>query len=255
MEDCLDVVNMWMASNYMFMNNNKTEYLPVIPKTATATALVDGSVIRVGDATITASRFVRNLGVVIDHHLDFKKQVSSIVIVCSFHLRHINKMSRYLPMVTKERVVNAIITSWLDYCNCLLYGTSVNNIARLQRIHNSAARLILRRPRRDSAMPLLCILHWLPVPQRIEFKIIAFTYKAVHGNAPKYLSDLVCPYKPARALCSVVAAATLWNVLHVHSNIKTFACLATFEARLKTHFFLLLLRLSLMFVYFYRYFS
>ncbi|KAK2185064.1 hypothetical protein NP493_246g00027 [Ridgeia piscesae] len=266
---------MWMASNYMFMNNNKTEYLPVIPKTATATALVDGSVIRVGDATITASRFVRNLGVVIDHHLDFKKQVSSIVIVCSFHLRHINKMSRYLPMVTKERVVNAIITSWLDYCNCLLYGTSVNNIARLQRIHNSAARLILRRPRRDSAMPLLCILHWLPVPQRIEFKIIAFTYKAVHGNAPKYLSDLVCPYKPARALCSannnlltvvrtyvkagdnsfVVAAATLWNVLHVHSNIKTFACLATFEARLKTHFFLLLLRLSLMFVYFYRYFS
>ena len=44
MEDCLDVVNMWMASNYMCMKNNETEYLPVIPKTAAATALVDGSV-------------------------------------------------------------------------------------------------------------------------------------------------------------------------------------------------------------------
>ena len=54
MEDCLDVVNMWMASNNMCMNNNKTEYLPVIPKTAAAIALVDGSVKRVGDATITA---------------------------------------------------------------------------------------------------------------------------------------------------------------------------------------------------------
>ena len=32
MEDCLDVVNMWMASHYMCMNDNKTEYLPVIPK-------------------------------------------------------------------------------------------------------------------------------------------------------------------------------------------------------------------------------
>ena len=62
---------MWMASNYMCMNNNKTEYLPVIPKTVAATALVDGSVIRVGDATITASIFVRNLGVLIDRHLDF----------------------------------------------------------------------------------------------------------------------------------------------------------------------------------------
>ena len=195
---------------------------------------------------ITTSRFVRNLGVVIDHQLDFKKQVSSIVSVCSFHLRHINKMSRYLPMATKERVVNAIITSRLDYCNTLLYGTSVNNIARLQRIHNSAARLILRRPRSDSAMPLLCILHWLPVPQRIEFKFV-FTYKAVHGDAPKYLSDLVCPYKPARALRSannnlltvvrtivkagnnsfVVAAATLWNALL--NNIETSACLATLK--------------------------
>ena len=153
MEDCLYVVNIWMASIYMCMNNNKTEYLPVIPKTAAATALVDGSVIRVGDATITVSRFVRNLGVVIDNHLNFKKQVSTIVRLGSFHLRHINKMSRYLPMATKERVVNAIITPRLDYCNCLMYGISVN------RIHNPAARLILHS---DSAMPLLCILHWLP---------------------------------------------------------------------------------------------
>ena len=38
-DDCLEVVNMWMASNYMCINNNKTEYLPVIPKTAAATVL------------------------------------------------------------------------------------------------------------------------------------------------------------------------------------------------------------------------
>ena len=166
-----------------------------------------------------------------DRHLDLKKQVSSIVSVCSFHLRRINRTSCYLPMTTKERVVNAIITSWLDYCNSLLYGTCVNNIARLQRMHNSAARLILRRPRSDSATPLLCILHWLPVARRLEFKILVFTYRAVHGEAPKYLCDLVCPYTPTRVLrsannnmltvqrthvkagdCSfIVTAATLWN--------------------------------------------
>ena len=72
--------------------------------------LVVDRVIRVDDTTVTASRYVRNLGVVIDRHLDFKKQVSSIVSVCAFQLRHINQMSRYLPTKTKERVVNAIIT-------------------------------------------------------------------------------------------------------------------------------------------------
>ena len=122
--------------------------------------------------------------------------------MCAFLLRHINQVSRYLPTTTKEHVVNAIITSGLDYCNSLLYGPTVNNIARLQRMHNSAARLILRRSRNDSAMPMLCILHWLPVARRIDFKLLVFTYEAVHGNAPTYLSDLVCPYTLARVLCS-----------------------------------------------------
>ena len=48
------------------MNNNKTEFLPVILKTATASALVVSSVIHIGDAPITASRCVCNIG---DHHL------------------------------------------------------------------------------------------------------------------------------------------------------------------------------------------
>ena len=48
------------------MNDNKTDYLPVVPKMAAA--LVVDTVIHVGDATITASRYVRNLCVVIDKH-------------------------------------------------------------------------------------------------------------------------------------------------------------------------------------------
>ena len=122
-------------------------------------------------------------------------------------------------------------------------------------MHNSAARLILRRPRSDSARPPLCILHWLPAARRIEFKILVFTYRAVHGDAPKYLCDLVCPYTPTRVLrsannnmltvqrthakagdCSfTVAAATLWNTLPI--DIKMSDTLSTFKARLKTHFY------------------
>ncbi|KAK2192828.1 hypothetical protein NP493_22g07007 [Ridgeia piscesae] len=116
-----------------------------------ADAIVDKSVIRVGVATITASRCVQCLGVCIDRHLDTKKHVSQTIRACSF----------YLP--TKERVVNAIITPRLDYCNALLYGTSAVNIARLQRIQNTAARLIMRSPRSDSATPLLREFHWLPI--------------------------------------------------------------------------------------------
>ena len=124
-----------------------------------ADAIVDTSVIRVGVATITASRCVQCLGGCIDRHLDIKKQVLQTISICSFYLRNINQISRFLPRPTKERVVNIIVTSRLDYCNALLYGTSTFNIARLQRIHNTAARLILRSPRSVSATPLLRELH------------------------------------------------------------------------------------------------
>ena len=106
---------------------------------------------------------------------------------------HKNQISRFLPKPTKERVVNAIITSRFDYCNALLYGTCEGNIASLQRIHNSAARLIQRRPRSDSARPLLQELHWLPVARRVDFKTLVLIYKPMHDEAPEYLHELVRP--------------------------------------------------------------
>ncbi len=33
--------------------------------------------------------------------------------------------------------------------------------------------------------------HWLPVECRIDFKVLLITFKALHGKAPKYLSDLL----------------------------------------------------------------
>ncbi|KAK2181141.1 hypothetical protein NP493_409g02030 [Ridgeia piscesae] len=157
-------------------------------------------------------------------HIDMKKQVSQTISACSFYLRNINHISRFLPRPTKERVVNAIITSLLDYCNSLLCGTSAVNIARL----------------------LVC---------RVDFKLLVFTYKAVHNDAPVYLCELVCPYQPTRTLRSAnnnmlqvkrtrtkagagsfaVAAASIWN--NLPTVIKTCDNLTGFKHLLNTHFF------------------
>ena len=230
------------------------QYLPIVPKSADA--IVDKSVIRVGTATITASLCVQCLGVCIDRHLDMKKQVSQTISACSFYLRNINQISRFLPRPTKERVVNALVTSRLDYCNALLYGTSAVNIARLQRTHNTAARLIMRSPHSDSATPLLRELHRLPIACRVDFMVTKiFTYKAMHNDAPVYLCELVCPYQPTRTLrsannnmikvkrtrtkvgdCSLaVAAASIWN--NLPKVINTGDNLTSFKRLLKTHLF------------------
>ena len=109
--------------------------------------------------------------------------------------------------------------------------------------------------RSDSATSLLRELHWLPIVCRVDFKLLVFTYKAMHNDAPVYLCELVCPYQPTRTLrsanhnmlevkctrtkagdCSfAVATASLWN--HLPTVIKTCDNLTSFKRQLKTHFF------------------
>ena len=118
MEDCLDEVKVWMARNYMFMNDGKTQYLPIVPKSADA--IVDKSVIRVGMATITVSLCVQCLGVSIDKHLDMKKQVSQTIsairLAAFFPDRQRNALSmplshHGLTTVTRSYTVRLQLTS------------------------------------------------------------------------------------------------------------------------------------------------
>ena len=252
-EQCIDELKEWMTSNYLQMNDSKSEILPVILRHKTDMTL--GLRVRVGSDHVTAVRHVKHLGVYLDRHLDMTTQVSRTISTCSFHMRNSSQIIRYLTRPTTERVVNALITSRLDYCNSLLFGTSASNINRLQRLQNSVARLVTRQARRDSAMPLLRELHWLPVRYRVSYKIAELTFKALHADlSPTYLQQCVQVYTPARSLrsegsytlvqnksrtaagdCSFVhAAATVWNALPVTVTSKD--SLLTFKAALKTHF-------------------
>ena len=72
----------------------------------------------------------------------------------------------------------------------------------MQRLQNSAARVIFKVGRRVDAAPLLEMLHWLPVRDRINFKILLYVYKILNNQAPPYLVGLLSYYKPGRPLRS-----------------------------------------------------
>ena len=50
----------------------------------------------------------------------------------------------------------------------------------------------------DHITPVLRSLHWLPVCERIDFKILQLVYKVLNGLGPKYISDLLLHYEPSR---------------------------------------------------------
>src|SRR6218665_2401617 len=59
-----------------------------------------------------------------------------------------------------------------------------------QSVLNAAARLICNRRKYDHVTPLLRdVLHWLPVPFRIEYKLCLLVFLSLHGAAPEYLRN------------------------------------------------------------------
>ena len=95
-----------------------------------------------------------------------------------------------------------VVTSKLDNCNALLYGLSEYKIQRLQYVLTSASKLVTLSRKHDHISPVPMELHWLPIEQRVEVKILLFTCKVVNGMAPAYLQDLLDLHRPCRSLRS-----------------------------------------------------
>ena len=115
-------------------------------------------------------------------------------------------------------------------------------------------------------------VHWLPVNYRIQFKILMITFKAIHGMASSYLSNLICirsssryslrnngtkllerPKGVMRTTLSArlfhASAPALWNSLP--ALIHTIDSLALFKKSLKTYLFKLafLIRITILSVF------
>ena len=130
---------------------------------------------------------------------------------------------------------------------------------RIQSVLNAAARLIFGVNRYDNITSLLKDrLHWLRVPERIDFKQCLLVYKALHGLAPGYIADycinvssnnrrlrsathkcLVIP-PPAKTAhlgerSFRVSGSSLWNALPY--NVKDASSVDLFKTRLKTLLF------------------
>lgn len=122
--------------------------------------------------------------------------------LCFFQLRNIARIRPSLSFYDSETVIHAFITSRLDYCNSLLCGLPAKAIHRLQMVQNSAARVLTNNKKSSHITPILHQLHWLPVANRIKFKVLILVYKTCHGLAPRYLAELLQTYAPPRTLRS-----------------------------------------------------
>ena len=253
MQSCIGEVGEWALCNRLKLNDDKTELLLSDSQKSSASP----SSLTIGQTDVPFSSTARNLGVQFDDMLTMSAQVNKVCQNAYLEIRKIASIRKYLTTEATKTLVVSLVLSRLDFCNSLLAGLPHNQIEKLQRVMNSAARLIFRVSKHEHISPLLYRLHWLPISLRIQFKISTICFNIVSGSAPPYLSELLQIYTPSRSLRSSsdcrkfcvprrrrkfqgqrafsYIGPVVWNDLPF--SIRHAETLSSFKSLLKTHLF------------------
>ena len=199
---------------------------------------------------------VKSLSVFLDNTLSMEQHMSHLCRSAYLATRQIASIRRYLT--EKKNTVQlmcSLVLSRLDYCNATLAGLPATHIARLQRIQNNAARLVLQKSKRHVTPPLKQ-LHWLLIQTRIDYKLATLAFRHFDASLPQYLSSRLNIYQPSRPLRSSngkllmvplwklksfryrpfsYQGPVVWNSLP--TDLKLSSSLSSFKSRLKTLLF------------------
>ena len=174
LEACLSEIRDWMAHNWLKLNDDKTEFIIFGAKDHVNS--LQTSCITVGGDQIGSAKSVKSIGATLDSTLKLEQQIALTCKSAWYHLHQISRVKKYLSQDQIKTLVHAYVTSRLDQNNALLVGLPKKSLHPLQMVQNASARLIMGIKKHDHISPTLIELHWLPVEQRIIFKLLLLVY-------------------------------------------------------------------------------
>ena len=190
--------------------------------------------------------------------MTLRAHINHVLSSHSLTLRQLMLIKWSLPSHALNTLITGLVHSQLDYCNIVSAGLPACNFQHLQSILNTAVHLVAGSSRRDHVTSLLRDRHWLPVKQRVGYKLCTIVHRCLYGEASPYLVDLITPSAAAstraglrsatsmtitvpRMLSSfgdcsfAMAGPHMWNKLPSHLHVMQSA--DTFRCHLKTSFY------------------
>ena len=133
---CVTDINDWMTASRLRLNPTKTQVMWLgssqqLDKIAIRELLLLSTRVTVVDTA-------RDLGVVLDRQLSLDAHVTAACRSGYYQLRQLRPITRSLSVEAAKSLVQAFISSRLDYCNAILYGLPDKLMRRLQSVQNAA---------------------------------------------------------------------------------------------------------------------
>ncbi|WP_419612594.1 reverse transcriptase domain-containing protein, partial [Thiolapillus sp.] len=151
LETCLSDIQTWMLENKLKLNNDKTEAL-LLRSSSKSFSVGKPTTISVCGCEISFSSSARNLGFYIRDDMSVELHIKNVCRSAYSELRRISTIRHLLSVDSTKTLVSAFVLSRLDYCNSLLSGCP-KHLEKLQKVQNSAARLVLKAQKRDHVLP------------------------------------------------------------------------------------------------------
>ncbi|XP_072037209.1 uncharacterized protein [Amphiura filiformis] len=154
--------------------------------------------IKIGDAEVIPSATIRNLGVVFDATMNMSNHITSICKTVNFLLWNLSRIRRFVTEDASSNAMRALVLSKIDYANAFCLDVEAKTLLSLTKTTKPCCPHYLPSSTPHSSSPLLNSLHWLPIDQRICFKVLLYIYKTLNDLAPPYLSDCLTIRVPTR---------------------------------------------------------
>ena len=135
------------------------------------------------------------LGVMVDQHLNWKEQISTVKKKVSRGIGMLKYSNKYLPLLTIQSMYKSLVEPYFRYCSPVWGSCGTTAINELQKLQNRAVRIVTNSRYGASAKPIIKKLGWLTVSEIIQmetliYKSIVMVYKSISDLAPTYLTEM-----------------------------------------------------------------
>ena len=142
----------------------------------------------------------------LDSNMTMSQHVLRVCQNCYFQLRLIHRFGKALSVESKLLLVHALVHSRLDYCNSVLARLPWSLIQQLRVEFCFSFDFWFESVLTTLHLPWW-ILHWLPYPPHITYKLCMIMFKCLRGSVSAYLADYCTSTSLAPGRSALISAA------------------------------------------------
>ena len=169
MEQALSSLDLWFRANSLKVNPDKTQLIVFGSRQNLRNVPPFG--VKFRERTIQPVLEVKNLGVIFDRHLSWDAHIQEITRKCFGILIGLSHIRHYLPAEILPTIVIALVLSRVRYCLPVYGNGSRQNLNKIQKVLNFAARVISGRRKFSRSADVRAALGWLDAEDLFKYRV------------------------------------------------------------------------------------